>query len=60
VLAALKAAPGCQAAAMSGSGATCFGLFDRPETAALAEGYIRAAQPGWWAAATTLLAAPEG
>ena len=55
VLAALKSAPGCQAAAMSGSGATCFGLFDRPETAALAEGFIRAAHPGWWAAATTLL-----
>jgi 4-diphosphocytidyl-2-C-methyl-D-erythritol kinase len=54
LLAALRAAPGCQVAAMSGSGATCFALFDRGETAALAEGYLRAAHPGWWAAATTL------
>ncbi len=54
ILAALRAAPGCLAAAMSGSGATCFGLFERAETAALAEGYLRAAQPTWWAAATML------
>jgi len=54
ILAALRAAPGCLAAAMSGSGATCFGLFDRAESAALAEAYLRTAQPAWWAAATTL------
>jgi len=58
VLGALRAAPGCRIAAMSGSGATCFGLFDRAETAALAEGYLRAAHPGWWAAATTLQDVP--
>jgi 4-diphosphocytidyl-2-C-methyl-D-erythritol kinase len=54
MLAALRAAPGCRIAAMSGSGATCFGLFDQPETAALAEAYLRARQPGWWTAATRL------
>jgi 4-diphosphocytidyl-2-C-methyl-D-erythritol kinase len=54
ILAALRAAPGCRVAAMSGSGATCFGLFDRAESAALAEAYLRAAQPAWWAAATML------
>ncbi len=54
VLSALAARPGCTAAAMSGSGATCFGLFTSAETAALAEGYLRAAQPGWWVAATRL------
>jgi len=58
MLAALRDAPGCRVAAMSGSGATCFGLFDRAETAALAEGYLRAAQPGWWVAATSLKGAP--
>jgi len=56
ILAALRAAPGCRVAAMSGSGATCFALFDRPEAAALAEGALRTAHPGWWAAATTLKA----
>jgi 4-diphosphocytidyl-2-C-methyl-D-erythritol kinase len=58
MLTALRAAPGCRVAAMSGSGATCFALFDRAETAALAEGYLRAAQPGWWVAATALKGTP--
>lgn len=54
VLSALAARPGCTAAAMSGSGATCFGLFASAETAALAEAFLRAAQPDWWVAATRL------
>ena len=46
VLAALRAAPGCLLARMSGSGATCFGLFaDAVAAAAAAEGVRR---PGWW------------
>jgi 4-diphosphocytidyl-2-C-methyl-D-erythritol kinase len=46
VLAALAAVPGCLLARMSGSGATCFGLF--PD-AATAEAAARAlARPGWW------------
>jgi 4-diphosphocytidyl-2-C-methyl-D-erythritol kinase len=52
VLAALAALPGCELARMSGSGATCFGLFaDQPglETAA-AE--LRREQPDWWVAAS--------
>ena len=56
VLDALGARPGCLAAAMSGSGATCFGLFETAEAAALAAGYLGAAQPGWWIAATRLRA----
>jgi 4-diphosphocytidyl-2-C-methyl-D-erythritol kinase len=60
VLAALRATPGCLAAAMSGSGATCFGLFDRAEAAALAEGALRAARPGWWVAATRLAGTAAG
>jgi 4-diphosphocytidyl-2-C-methyl-D-erythritol kinase len=46
VVAALAAAPGCLLARMSGSGATCFGLFadrDAAESAAAA-----ARRPGWW------------
>ena len=60
VLAMLRAAPGCRVAAMSGSGATCFGLFDQRESAALAEGYLRAARPGWWVAATRLAGTAPG
>ena len=45
-LAALEAAPGCLLARMSGSGATCFGLFPDPAAAAhAAAGLVR---PGWW------------
>ena len=42
VLAALAATPGCLLARMSGSGATCFGLFASPEAA------IAPTNPGWW------------
>jgi 4-diphosphocytidyl-2-C-methyl-D-erythritol kinase len=45
-LAWLRARPGCLLARMSGSGATCFGLFaDGGEAEAGAKG----APPGWWA-----------
>jgi 4-diphosphocytidyl-2-C-methyl-D-erythritol kinase len=54
VLALIGAAPGCRLARMSGSGATCFGLFDDAETARRAA--ARAADYGWWSAATTLRA----
>lgn len=37
---------------MSGSGATCFGLFDRDESAALAAESISADQPQWYVQAT--------
>ena len=46
VLAWLRAQPGCLLARMSGSGATCFGLF-APGEAPLAA--ARAVPPGWWA-----------
>ena len=47
-LAAMAAAPGCRLARMSGSGATCFGLFDDDAAAAsAAAGGL--ARPGWWA-----------
>ena len=41
-------------ARMSGSGATCFGLYPDRATAEAAAARIRTAQPGWWVAATTL------
>ncbi len=45
VLAALRALPGCLLARMSGSGATCFGLFADPAAAGRA---AEALPPGWW------------
>jgi 4-diphosphocytidyl-2-C-methyl-D-erythritol kinase len=51
VLTALRAAPGCLLARMSGSGATCFGLFATPDAARDAARRM----PGlWWAAGGTL------
>jgi 4-diphosphocytidyl-2-C-methyl-D-erythritol kinase len=38
---------------MSGSGATCFGLFDSAAAAAAAEAQLRV-RPTWWTAATRL------
>lgn len=52
VLAALETSEGCSVARMSGSGATCFGLFETDEAArSVAE---RLSQRGWWAVATRL------
>lgn len=48
VLAVLGAAPGCRLARMSGSGATCFGLFADCRTAARAREAIRSVHPDWW------------
>jgi 4-diphosphocytidyl-2-C-methyl-D-erythritol kinase len=47
VLSALAAQPGCLLARMSGSGATCFGLFATPQIAAQAA--PRLMRDGWWA-----------
>ncbi|HET8726625.1 MAG TPA: 4-(cytidine 5'-diphospho)-2-C-methyl-D-erythritol kinase [Alphaproteobacteria bacterium] len=54
-LAALAAAEGCLLARMSGSGATCFGLFPSPEAAAAAAAALGGAEPGWWVRAGRLL-----
>lgn len=48
VLTALKALPQCRLARMSGSGATCFALFNSADQAAIAAQTIAAAQPDWW------------
>jgi 4-diphosphocytidyl-2-C-methyl-D-erythritol kinase len=46
VLAALATVPGCLLARMSGSGATCFGLF--PDAATAEAAACALARPGWW------------
>jgi len=52
VLAVLRETPGCVLARMSGSGATCFGLFGTPDEALAAEKTLSIAQPKWWVKAT--------
>ncbi|MGH6852414.1 MAG: 4-(cytidine 5'-diphospho)-2-C-methyl-D-erythritol kinase [Methylocella sp.] len=49
VLAVLGAARGCRLARMSGSGATCFALFQNCRSAARAKKAILRAHPAWWA-----------
>jgi 4-diphosphocytidyl-2-C-methyl-D-erythritol kinase len=51
VRAALAARPGCRLARMSGSGATCFGLFTDRAPALAAAAALSRARPGWWIAA---------
>ncbi|MGA0541330.1 4-(cytidine 5'-diphospho)-2-C-methyl-D-erythritol kinase [Neotabrizicola sp. VNH66] len=45
---ALAATPGCLLARMSGSGATCFGLYRAERSARDAATALRAARHGWW------------
>lgn len=54
VLARLWALPGCRLARMSGSGATCFGLFTTREEARAAGVDLAAAMPAWWLADAAL------
>jgi len=51
-IAALEADERCLFARMSGSGATCFGLYGTDAEAAAAAEALRNARPGWWIAAT--------
>jgi 4-diphosphocytidyl-2-C-methyl-D-erythritol kinase len=46
VLAQLRALPGALLARMSGSGATCFALFETPQAASFAA--LQVDQPSWW------------
>jgi 4-diphosphocytidyl-2-C-methyl-D-erythritol kinase len=54
VLAGLRAQPGCELARMSGSGATCFGLFASAPAATAAVTEIGDKHPGWWLRACVL------
>lgn len=51
-LGALEGLAGCLLARMSGSGATCFGVFPTAAAASAAAAALAAAHPGWWVAAT--------
>lgn len=55
VLELLVAQNGVTVARMSGSGATCFALFDDPIARTAAAAAIRDAHPGWWCLETVLL-----
>lgn len=52
VIAAIGATAGCKLARMSGSGATCFGLY--ADAAAAARAAEALARPGWWVRAVRL------
>ncbi len=51
----LEGTPGCLLARMSGSGPTCFGLFEDSAAAGTAAETIRTAHPGWWVTPAPLL-----
>jgi 4-diphosphocytidyl-2-C-methyl-D-erythritol kinase len=55
VLSALATRPGCLLARMSGSGATCFGLFADAASAEAAAAQLAADQPAWWLRAARLV-----
>jgi 4-diphosphocytidyl-2-C-methyl-D-erythritol kinase len=50
----LRRLRGCRLARMSGSGSTCFALFDDPRAAADAAVTLGTGHPGWWVQATAL------
>jgi 4-diphosphocytidyl-2-C-methyl-D-erythritol kinase len=54
VLLALRALSGCRLARMSGSGATCFGLFSAAGAAIEGAKTLAARHPQWWVRATAL------
>jgi len=56
VLGTLEVSGGCLLARMSGSGATCFGLFGGEADAHQAAAAISKATPRWWVVATRLTA----
>lgn len=52
VLNELSRMPGCLLWRMSGSGATCFGLFEDDDAAAMAAIALERSHPKWWVSAT--------
>ena len=58
VLAAIAATEGCLLARMSGSGASCFGLYAGRAEAELAAAEMAAANEAWWVASAPLLHGP--
>lgn len=58
VLMEMQKAPGAKAVRMSGSGATCFALFEDAAAAGNAARAVATANPGWWVKPTTLSRRP--
>ena len=54
VLALLAAQPGASIARMSGSGATCFALFEHREACEAGAAALKRSEPNWWVAAAAL------
>jgi 4-diphosphocytidyl-2-C-methyl-D-erythritol kinase len=54
VISAVRNAPACRFARMSGSGSTVFGLFENCRDASAAAKAIRGAHPEWWVKPTVL------
>jgi 4-diphosphocytidyl-2-C-methyl-D-erythritol kinase len=57
---ALKTQDGCMYAQMSGSGATCFGLFEDEEASSAAAAAITKRHPAWWVAMTRIAQSDAG
>jgi len=55
VLAEISATPGCLIARMSGSGATCFGLYESDAAASAAVSALSSLHARWWIVASMLL-----
>lgn len=55
ILNALAATTGCRLARLSGSGATCFGLYSEESAARAAAKSLKAAHSGWWVQAAPML-----
>lgn len=51
-MALIERSPACSLARMSGSGATCFGLYPSIKTAQKAAELLKQAQPDWWVKAS--------
>ena len=60
VLEALSATEGCLLARMSGSGATCFGLYAAADPARAAAAAISAHRPAWWVMPAPILGREDG
>jgi len=56
LLAAIENAPGCLLARMSGSGASCFGLFAAADAAAKAAAALQVVAQHWWIRASAIAA----
>lgn len=56
---ALVASEGCLIARMSGSGATCFGLYETEEAAQTAATQIAESNPSWWVKASRTYVSPQ-